>query len=100
LGIVEGHGRFAIRAFAMVGDAIFQEHGGDALGVEPIANVGAFEIDGKELIAACRDSMKMSPCELDRNVPIPGRRGAAPDDGRTFNNESEGTDPFGCDEAN
>ena len=31
LGIFKGHGCFAVIAFAMIGNAVFQEHAGDAL---------------------------------------------------------------------
>ena len=52
LGIFEGHRRFAVGAFFVIRDAIFQQHGGDALGIEPVADFGAFEIDGEDLVPA------------------------------------------------
>ena len=50
LRVLQGCGRFGIRAG--VRDAIFHEHAGDADGVEPVADFGAFEIDGEDAIAS------------------------------------------------
>ena len=50
LRVLQGGGRFGIRA--CVGHAIFYEDAGDADGVEPVADLGAFEIDGEDLIAS------------------------------------------------
>lgn len=52
LSVFERQGRFAVRFFLVIWDAIFQEHSGNAFGVEPVTNLGAFEIDGEDLIAA------------------------------------------------
>ena len=50
LCILQGGVGFWIRAGA--GDAVLHQHAGDAGGVEPVADFGAFEIDGEDVIAA------------------------------------------------
>src|SRR5713226_9289359 len=56
---------------------------------------------GKALITLfelkCRDSMKMSPLELVRNVPFLRCCEAAVEHGKAFRDESERADPIGCD---
>ena len=50
LSVLEGGVGFGVRAGA--GDAILHEHAGDSGGVEPVADLGAFEIDGEDVVAA------------------------------------------------
>ena len=50
LRVLQGGGRFRIGAG--VGHAVFHQDAGDADGVEPVADFGAFEIDGEDVVAA------------------------------------------------
>jgi hypothetical protein len=51
LGVFEGCGGFG-HVGAGVGDAVLEQDAGDALGVEPVADLGAFEVDGEDVVAA------------------------------------------------
>ncbi len=50
LGILKRGRRLGIRPG--IGYAVFQEHASDARGVEPVADLGAFEVDGKNSVRA------------------------------------------------
>ena len=50
LRVLEGGGGFWIRAG--IGHAIFENNAGNAAGGEPVADFGAFEIDGEDVVAA------------------------------------------------
>ncbi len=50
LRILQSRGRFWIRAG--VGDAVLHQHAGYLDGVEPVADLCAFEIDGENLVSA------------------------------------------------
>ncbi len=61
LGVLQGGVGFGIGAGA--GDAVLHEHAGDAGGVEPVADLGAFEIDGEDVVAASgKDDDRLRRC--------------------------------------
>src|SRR5580658_1280397 len=51
LGVFQGRGGLG-HVGAGVGDAIFDQDAGDAFGVEPVADFGAFQVDGQDVVAA------------------------------------------------